>query len=55
MSNVDSSTASCTVRRGLRASSASGAALSNPRNASIVKTEPAMTPDRPWYWPAACT
>src|ERR1700722_4446302 len=48
MSKVASRTASWIVRRGLRASSASGAAPSNPPNASTLNPEPAMTPDRPW-------
>src|ERR1700722_2070368 len=48
MSKVASKTASWIVRRGLRASSASGAAPSNPPNASTLNTEPAITPDRPW-------
>ena len=41
-------TASWMVRRGLRASSASGAAPSKPPNARTLNTEPAMTPERPW-------
>jgi hypothetical protein len=35
-------------RRGSLVSSASGAAPSNPPNARIVYTEPAITPVRPW-------
>jgi len=46
--SVASSTARGTVRRGSRASSASGAAPSNPPKASIVYTEPATTPETPW-------
>jgi len=45
---VASSTAAWIVRRGLRASSASGAAPSKPPNARIVKTDPAITPFSPW-------
>ena len=49
MPSVEYMMARCTVRRGLRLSSASGAAPSNPPNASSVNTEPAITPVRPWY------
>ena len=49
MPSVASSTARCTVRRGSRVSSASGAAPSNPPNASTVYTDPAITPVRPLY------
>ena len=59
MPSVASSTARCTVRRGLRDSSASGAAPSNPPNASTVYTDPAITPVRPLYplgvWPVPKT
>ena len=48
MPSVASSTARGMVRRGSRASSASGAAPSNPPNASIEYTEPAITPEMPW-------
>jgi hypothetical protein len=48
MSSVASSTARGMVRRGLRASSASGAAPSNPPNARITYTDPPITPVRPW-------
>ena len=43
----DRITARPIVLRGSRASSASGAAASNPMNARIVNTDPAMTPDTP--------
>jgi hypothetical protein len=49
MLSVASSTARGMVRRGFRVSSASGAAPSNPPNASTEYTEPAITPDTPWY------
>jgi hypothetical protein len=39
--------ASGIVRRGSCASSAIGAACSNPMNARIVNTDPAITPDHP--------
>src|SRR2546430_15744615 len=39
-------------RHGSLISSASGAAPSNPPNARIVYTEPAITPVRPWNCPA---
>jgi len=48
MSSVASSTARGMVRRGFRASSASGAAPSNPPNARIEYTDPAITPEMPW-------
>ena len=47
MIRQDPSTARGTVRRGSRASSASGAAASNPMKASMTKTEPATSPDAP--------
>ena len=43
----DRTTARPIVLRGSLASSASGAAASNPMNARIVYTEPAITPDNP--------
>ena len=49
MPSVASSTARCTVRFGWRLSSASGAAPSNPPNASTVYTDPAITPVSPLY------
>ena len=52
MLSVAPRTARRIVRRGSRASSASGVAPSNPPNARIVKTDPAMTPVSPWYSPA---
>ena len=47
ISRVASSTARGMVRRGFLASSASGAAPSNPPKARIVYTEPPITPVRP--------
>ena len=47
MPRVENSTAFCTVRFGFLLSSASGAAPSNPPNASTVYTDPAITPVMP--------
>jgi hypothetical protein len=52
MHRVASRIARGMTRRGFLASSASGAAPSNPPKARIVYTEPAITPVRPWNCPA---